>query len=115
MLVRSTAPSEKESEPASTRHCTASWLLSASPTPAATLACPPDRLAGLVRRLGPDALGARFDDFGAVVIPDAEGPGRRDLVAVAAAGRPAAIGPDVELEHLPLSWQLATAALEFAD
>jgi hypothetical protein len=85
------------------------------PRSAATLICPSDRLAGLAHRLGPDVLAAHIDGFGCVIVPDAEGPGRRDLIRVAASGRRAAIGPDVPLVRLPLSWQLATAALELAD
>ncbi len=88
------------------------WQL---PRSAATLACPADRLAGLARRLGTDVLAAHVDGSGCVIVPDAEGPGRRSLLHVAAAGRRAAIGPDVSLEHLSFSWQLATAALELAD
>jgi PucR C-terminal helix-turn-helix domain len=85
------------------------------PRSAATVACPADRLAGLTRRLGPEVLAGQLDGLGCVVVPDAEGPGRRDLLRVAAAGRKAAIGPEVELARLPLSWRLATAALELAD
>jgi hypothetical protein len=88
------------------------WRL---PQTAATLACPTDRLAGLAHRLGPEALAAPFEGFGCVILPDAEGPGRRDAVRVAAAEREAAIGPDVPLDRLPLSWRLATAAVELAD
>ncbi len=36
-------------------------------------------------------------------------------IAVAAAGRPSARGPDVSLEALPASWRLAAAALDLAD
>jgi hypothetical protein len=88
------------------------WRL---PRTAATLACPTERLAGLARRLGSEALAAPFDGFGCVILPDAEGPGRRDAVKVAAAERLAGLGPDVPLDRLPLSWRLATAALDLAD
>ena len=88
------------------------WRL---PRSAAILLCHGDRLAGLSRRLGVEALPAHIDGFGCVVFPDAEGPGRRDLVRVAAAGRKAAVGPDVPLSQLPLSWKLATATFELAD
>jgi len=79
------------------------------------LVCHGDRLAGLSRRLGAEALPAHVDGFGCVVFPDAEGPGRRDLLRVAATRRKVAVGPDVPLPQLPLSWQLATATLELAD
>jgi PucR C-terminal helix-turn-helix domain len=85
------------------------------PRSAAAMICPPERLPGLARRLGTDVLAAQLDGFGCVIVPDAEGPGRAELVRVAAAGRRAAIGPDVLLAQLPLSWQLAMATLELAD
>jgi hypothetical protein len=88
------------------------WRL---PSSAATLVCPSDRLAGLARRLGPDVLAGHLDGLGCVIVPDAEGPGHRDLIRVAAAGRRVAIGPDVLLPELPRSWQLAMAAFELAE
>ena len=88
------------------------WQL---PPSAATLICASDRLAGLARRLGTDVLATHLDGFGCVVVPDAEGPGRAEQVRVAAAGRRAAIGPNLPLAQLPMSWQLAMAAFERAD
>ena len=82
------------------------------PRTAATLACPSARLGGLAHRLGPDALAAPFEGVGCVIVPDAAGPGRRDLITVAAANRPVALGPDVPLDALNLSWRLARSALE---
>ena len=69
----------------------------------------------MARRLGTDVLAAHLEGFGCIVVPDAEGPGRGEQIRVAAAGRRAAIGPDLALAELPLSWQLATAAFERAD
>ena len=91
---------------------TLGWSL---PRSAATIACPPHRTAGLARRLGGDVLFTAFDAVGCVVMPDAEGPGRRDLIRAAAGGRRAAIGPNVAIDRLPLSWRLATSAFELAD
>ena len=91
---------------------TLGWSL---PRSAATIACAPHRTAGLARRLGGDVLFTAFDAVGCVVMPDAEGPGRRDLIRAAAGGRRAAIGPNVAIDRLPLSWRLATGALELAD
>ncbi len=85
------------------------------PRSAAVMVCPSDRLAGLARRLGTDVLAAHLDGLGCVIVPDAEGPGRDELLRVAAAGRRAAIGPDVLLAQLPVSWRLAMASLELAD
>ncbi len=88
------------------------WRL---PRSAAALACRPRRLAGLARRLGPEALAAPFEGLGAIILPDADGPGRRAAVRVAASGREAASGPNGPLDRLPFSWRLATAALELSD
>ena len=91
---------------------TLGWSL---PRSAATIACPSHRAAGLARRLGGDVLFSPVDAVGCVVMPDAEGPGRREVIRAAAHGRPAAIGPNVPIDRLPLSWRLATSALELAD
>jgi hypothetical protein len=88
------------------------WQL---PRTAATLACPVERVGRLANRLGGDALAAPFDGLGCIVVPDAEGPGRRELVSAAAVGRRAAVGPDVPLPALHLSWTLAAGALELSD
>jgi hypothetical protein len=85
------------------------------PRSAAALACPPGRLAGLARRLSPEVVAAQFDGLGCVIVPDAEGPGRRELLRAAAHRRGAAVGPEVPLMQLPLSWELATAALDLAE
>ena len=87
---------------------TIGWPL---PRSAAAIACPPHRgrrasPVGWVRRAV-----LRGRDLGCVIVPDAEGPGRRDLVRGRTRGRTAAIGPDVPLDRLPLSWGLATTAL----
>jgi hypothetical protein len=88
------------------------WQL---PRSAATLACPIGRLGRLASRLGAHTLAAPFDGLGCVIVPDAEGPGQRERISVAAAGRPAALGPDVPLASLHRSWRLATDALELTD
>ncbi len=90
---------------------TIGWPL---PRSAAAIACPPHRAAGLARRLGSDVLFSAVDTLGCVIVPDAEGPGRRDLIRGVTRGRTAAIGPDVPLDRLPLSWGLATTALALA-
>ena len=89
----------------------AGWPL---PRRAAALACLPERLAGLARRLGPDVLAAGHDGLGCIVVPDAEGPGRRAALEVAVADRPAGLGPDGPLEQLAVSWRLARGALGLA-
>lgn len=84
------------------------------PRTAAAVACPPHVLAGFARRLGPEALAAQFDGFGCVVVPDADGPGRRDALGVAATGRSVALGPNGAISRLPTSWRLARTTLELA-
>ena len=91
---------------------TLSWTL---PRSAATIACPAHRTAGLARRLGGDVLFTPFDVVGCVIMPDAEGPGRGEIIRAAAGGRRAAIGPNLPIDRLSLSWRLATSALELAD
>jgi hypothetical protein len=91
------------------------WLVAAArwelPRRAAAVACSIESLAGFARRLGPDALHAPYENLGCVVLPDAEGPGRREtLIAAVRRGR-VAIGPDGPLEQLPSSWRLASRAL----
>jgi hypothetical protein len=90
----------------------ARWVL---PRRAATVACSIEELPGLARRLGPDALSASVEGLGCVVLPDAEGPGRREGLRVAARGRHAAVGPDGTLEQLPRSWRLACATLSMTE
>jgi len=84
------------------------------PRTAAAMACPAERLGSLLRRLGPDALGAPFEGLGCVVVPDASGPGRRDTLELAARDTPAGLGPDLDLAGIPGSWRLAKAMLEIA-
>jgi hypothetical protein len=86
----------------------AGWEL---PRTAAALACAAERMPGLARRLGADAVSAIVDGVGCVVVPDAEGPGRAQALRVAVGDRPVAVGPNVSLAQLGASWNLATATL----
>jgi DNA-binding PucR family transcriptional regulator len=49
------------------------------------------------------------------VVPDAEGPGRRESLRVAASGRRAAVGPNGPLSRLSRSWRLACDTLALGD
>ncbi|MHB8659953.1 MAG: PucR family transcriptional regulator [Solirubrobacteraceae bacterium] len=89
----------------------AGWEL---PRTAAALACPVDGLTSLARRLGSDVLAAPAEGTGCIIVPDAEGPGRREALRGAASQRQAAIGPDGPLSFLPQSWQLARGTLTTA-
>lgn len=103
-LLRPATPPEERARLAAL----AGWPV---PRTAAALACRAEDAPGLGRRLGADALPATLDGAGCVVVPDAEGPGRRDALRVAVAQRPAAVGPDLPLERLRDSWRLAADAL----
>ena len=89
----------------------AAWTL---PRQAAVLVCEEGDLASVARSLGTDVLAATFSGFGCAVVPDPEGPGTREQLQRAAEGRPAGLGPAVDLNRLPESWRLAVAALHSA-
>jgi len=89
----------------------AHWTL---PRKAAAVACAVEHLPGLARRLGTDVLYAPHERLGCVVMPDPEGPGRREALRVAARNRQAAVGPEGTLEQLPRSWRLASRTLALA-
>jgi hypothetical protein len=108
-LLRGAAPPDRDltSFPAAAR-----WAL---PRRAAALACSIDVLPGLARRLGGDVLHAPHENLGCIVVPDAEGPGRREALRVAAHDRRAAVGPEGTLEQLPRSWRLACETLSMSE
>jgi hypothetical protein len=86
-----------------------------APRRAAAVACSLDVLPGLARRLGEKVLHAPYEGRGCIVVPDAEGPGRRDALRVAASGRRVAVGPDGPLHRLAASWRLAHDAFTLGD
>jgi hypothetical protein len=90
----------------------ASWSLPAS---VAALACPAEALLGIARRLGSEVLYAEHAGVGCALVPDAEGPGRREAIRLAVRDTRAAIGPVGEIEELPRSWLLASGALSVTD
>jgi hypothetical protein len=81
------------------------------PNRAAALACPPDALPGIARRLGAAVIQAEHLNVGCVLIPDADGPGRLNALRLAVRDTPAAIGPTGRLERLPRSWRIAFGVL----
>src|SRR5205085_2646809 len=99
LLAAMLRPSAREADLASLS-AAARWPL---PRRAAAVACSGEALPGLVRRLGTEVLHAPFEGLGCVVLPDADGPGRRDALGAAAHGRRAAVGPEGALEQLPRS------------
>jgi PucR C-terminal helix-turn-helix domain len=90
----------------------ASWPL---PHRVAALACSAEALPGVARRLGSEALHAEHVGLGCALLPDADGPGRRDAIRLAARDTRVAIGPAGAIEDLPRSWRLASGALSVSD
>jgi PucR C-terminal helix-turn-helix domain len=86
----------------------AGWTV---PRSAAALACVPEELDRISRRLPPDALAAAAQGVGCVVLADPVGPGRRRELVTAIGEATAALGPAGQLGELRDSWELATVAL----
>jgi hypothetical protein len=81
------------------------------PRELALLACEPEDLDSIVRRLPVDVLAGGFDELGCVVIGDPRGPGRGRQLEAACAGRPAALGPVQPLDQARASWTRARSGL----
>ena len=77
----------------------------------AVLACGPDDLAAIARRLPADTLSTSFEELGCTLVPDPAGPGRSKEVARAVGQRKAALGPMTGIDLPRESWQLAKAGL----
>ena len=105
LLLRDPAPDRADVEAAARA---ASWRL---PGLAAALACEPEGVAVIRRRLSPDALVSEIDGVGCVVVPDPEGPGRSDELARATGDALAALGPALAVGELARSWSLALSGL----
>jgi hypothetical protein len=92
----------------------AGWRL---PRTAAALACHEEQLERLAARLPADALAAPQDGAGCVIVPDPDGPGRREESerGIERARAPAALGPTGSLGALGASWSLARATLRAVD
>jgi hypothetical protein len=88
----------------------ARWRL---PRTAAAIACEEERLERLAARLPADAVTAALDGIGCAIVPDPDGPGRREEteLAVQRAKLRAALGPAGPPRELGASWSLARATL----
>jgi PucR C-terminal helix-turn-helix domain len=86
----------------------AGWAL---PGRVAAAACAESDLAEVARRLPPDSLPIPLDGSGCLLVPDPEGPGRREALRRAATGGPLALGPVVAPARAAESWALALALL----
>jgi hypothetical protein len=81
------------------------------PRTVAAIACPRERLGGVLGLLPPEALAVVLDEVGCVLLPDPEGPGRAALLGRVEKRAPLAIGPSGPPAELPESWSLARLAL----
>src|SRR4051794_9993557 len=86
----------------------AGWPLAGS---IALIACEPEDLDKITRRLPVDALAGMYDELGCIAVVDPDGPGRRAEVERACAGRRAALGPTTTAEGARGSWTRAKAGL----
>jgi hypothetical protein len=90
----------------------AAW---SAPARVAAIACAEPDLAGVSRRLPPEALATVRDGTGCLVLPDPEGPGRAESLTRVASRARLALGPTVEPAALTESWALARAVLAASD
>jgi hypothetical protein len=81
------------------------------PAGLAALACPEEALARVARRLPPEALVTVIDGEGCVLLPDPEGPGRAEALALAASDVTLLLGPTVAPANAAESWRLTLALL----
>lgn len=81
------------------------------PRQVAALACAPEDVDPIARRLPPEALGSTIDDLGCIVVPDPAAPGHGNVVAAACGGRTAVLGPARSLADARASWQAARSGL----
>jgi hypothetical protein len=97
-------------DPAALREAAAAagWDL---PGQLALLACEPDDLDRIARRLPVDALTGGHDEMGCVVLRDPAGPGRRRELDAACAEHRAALGPARPLAEARESWGRARSGL----
>jgi hypothetical protein len=81
------------------------------PPEIALLACEPEDLDPITRRLPIDTLAGGFDELGCVVVRDPRGPGRRRELEAACEGRRAALGTPRPLADARASWLRARSGL----
>ncbi len=81
------------------------------PPEVSLLACEPEDLDRLTRRLPVDALSGAFDELGCVVLRDPSGPGRRREIEAACDGHRAALGPPGPPAEARASWLRARSVI----
>ncbi|HWN73964.1 MAG TPA: helix-turn-helix domain-containing protein [Solirubrobacterales bacterium] len=80
----------------------------------AVAACSDEELGSIVGRLPVDLLITVIDGTGCILVPDPEGPGRREQLDRLAAKATLALGPTVDPAEAGQSWELAAALLRAA-
>lgn len=108
-LLISGEPTEPADLAAASR--AASWRL---PARLAVAACAEEELGSLTRRLPPECIATVFDSSGCVLLPDPEGPGRMEALALAATKGTVALGPSGPPAAAAESWALARTTLAAA-
>jgi hypothetical protein len=76
---------------------------------------PPGYSAPRDRRLPSDLLAGSVDGAACLIVPDPDGPGRRQQLALALGGVAAALGPTVAVEHAARSWARARGLWRLLD
>ncbi len=85
------------------------------PRALAALCAREEDVARLTARLGTDVIGGRVGELTCALVPDPEGPGRREQLSRALAGAAATIGPTVAVGEIRRSFTLASDALELIE
>ncbi len=85
------------------------------PRALAALCVREEDVARLTVRLGADAIGGRVGELTCALVPDPDGPGRREQLAGALAGTAATLGPTVAVGDTPRSFALARDALALVE
>jgi hypothetical protein len=86
----------------------AAWKL---PDEVAALACAPESLGPIARKLPAGTLVAELEGIGCILFPDPDGPRRAGSLERAVGDSTLVLGPTGALAGLPASWSLARAAL----
>jgi hypothetical protein len=85
------------------------------PRTVAVLATSDREVERLAAQLGRDAIGARVDELGCVLVPDADGPGQRALIIRAVGSANACLGPCGALYEASASFERARQGLRLQD
>ncbi len=86
------------------------------PSNVSALALEIAQMKPLASKLGNDVLHGAILGVGCILIPDGEGPGRKEALSTALGGAPAALGPSTDVPNVSMSfdwarktWELVTA------